>query len=252
MANIAVAGAHGMVGTAVVAELQSRHNEVVTISRRDGVDVLDPSSLVPALEGVDTVVDVLNTLDLDAEASADFFKKTSSALVAGEAEAGVRHHVALSIVNSDRILTVGHYAGKRAQESAVRQGVVPWTIVRSTQFFDFPSQVVSWTTQDGTCILAPVLMQPIDVRDVAEALVDAALAEPTNGIGEIAGPETHDAVDMARRSLVARGDSTRLLAGWHDGPFGTELVGDALLPSSDVRVMPRTFDAWLAEQHPAA
>ena len=246
--RIAIAGAGGMVGSRLEHSGREAGHDIVRISRSTHVNVLDEVALTAALQGVDVVIDVLNRVAPEPQQSAAFFDRTSRALLAGEAAAGVTHHVVLSIVSADRVVSNSHYAGKRAQEAAVRAGPVPWTILRATQFFDLPAMVAGWTTRSGLAILAPLLVQPVDVRDVASALLETATAPPQHGVVELAGPETHDFVDMARRTLCARGDKTRLLAGWHDGPFTAEMAGDVLLPGLDARIGSRTFDDWLVAE----
>jgi uncharacterized protein YbjT (DUF2867 family) len=247
--KIAVAGSTGMVGAAVCSAARGRGHEIVEISRHAGVDVTDSDQLTAALNGVDAVVDTLNTTEQDPEVAAAYFADTTRALLAAEQATGIAHHVALSIVNVDQVPGPGHYAGKRAQEQAVAAGDVPWTVVRATQFFDFPAQVVGWTAQDGTAVLAPLLLQPVDVRDVADALLDAAESAPENGFRELAGPETLDMVDMARRTLDARGDrSTKLLASWQNGFLPIDMAGEVLLPGPQATIGRHAFDDWLAEQ----
>jgi hypothetical protein len=125
-------------------------------------------------------------------------------------------------------------------------GTVPWTILRATQFFEFPEMIIRWTTPHGAATIPPLLMQPIASTDVARALIDVALTVPAGRILEAAGPNTEDLVDMARRALDAKDDTTtRLIPSWNDGPFGLEMAGDALLPGTHVRIAPTTFTDWL-------
>ena len=248
MASIAVAGATGLVGRAVVAALRAGGHEPVEISRAAGVDVLAGTGLDRALAGVSAVVDVLNSPARDADEAVAFFETTARNLLEAEQRAGVGHHVLLSIVTIDRFPGNAHYAGKRAQERVVEGGPVPWTIQRATQFHDFAAMVARRTTRDGTATVAPLLVQPVAVVDVAAVLVELATGAPLGRAPDLAGPEPQDLVDMARRTLSARGDRTRLRASWRDSPYGVDWAGEVLLPGDRARLGTTTFDTWLAEQ----
>ena len=170
-------------------------------------------------------------------------------LLAAEQQAGVQHHVALSIVGVDRVEGNGHYQGKRLQEELVTAGPVPATIVRATQFHEFAAMVVSWTRSGDPAAVPPLLVQPVAAADVADVLVRAALGNPA-GTMEVAGPGPQDLVDMARRTLAARGESLRLVPTWR-GVFGTEMAGEVLLPGPDAVIAPTSFEQWLTAQRPA-
>ena len=245
--RIAVIGGTGLVGRAVLAELGRQGHEGVTISRSEGVDVVSGDGLEAALARCDAVIDVVNTPDNEGDGPQRFFAAaTQNLLEAGQA-AGVGHHVVLSIVGVDRIRGNAHYTGKQHQERLARSGPVPATIVRATQFHDFAGMVASWTRDGDSAFVPPLLVQPIDVGDVAQALVDVAARVRNGGMVEVAGPYKQDLVDMARRTLAARGETVRLTTGW-DGPFGVEMAGDALLPGPGARICPTTFDDWLTRQ----
>ncbi len=158
---------------------------------------------------------------------------------------GVAHHVMLSIVGVDRIEGRAHYAGKRLQEELALDGPVPVTVVRATQFHDFAAMVVGWTQRDGVAEVPPLLVQPIAPRDVGDVLVEVASGPAQGRAADLAGPEPQDLVDMARRTLAARGQSVRLVPTWR-GPVGAESAGEVMLPGPDGRIAPTTFDAWLA------
>jgi uncharacterized protein YbjT (DUF2867 family) len=138
-----------------------------------------------------------------------------------------------------------HYAGKREQERLVEAGPVPWTIVPATQFHDFAAMVTSWTEQDGVATIAPLLVQPIAPADIAEVLAEVATGPPHGRYPDVAGPETQDLVDMARRTNEVRGRQVRLVPTW-SGLFGTSMAGNVLLPGEGARIMPTTIDEWLA------
>jgi uncharacterized protein YbjT (DUF2867 family) len=245
--RIAIAGATGNIGSLTTAALERKGHETVRISRSLGVDLTTGEGLDDALAGVDAVVDATNHTGSDRAETTDYFGTTTRTLLTAEEKAGVRHHVLLSIVGIDAVDGNAHYAGKREQERLVAGGTVPWTIVRTTQFHDFAAMVASWTERDGVAAIAPLLVQPIAPADVADVLAEVAAGEPRGRYRDVAGPETQDLVDMARRTHAARGQDVRLVPTW-SGLFGTSMAGDVLLPGEGARLAPTTFDAWLAEQ----
>jgi uncharacterized protein YbjT (DUF2867 family) len=245
--RIAVAGATGNIGSLTTAALERDGHETVRISRSLGVDLTTGEGLDDALAGVDAVVDATNHTGADRAGTTNYFGTTTRTLLTAEEKAGVRHHVLLSIVGIDAVDGNAHYAGKREQERLVARGTVPWTIVRATQFHDFAAMVASWTERDGVAAIAPLLVQPIAPADVADVLAEVAAGEPRGRYRDVAGPETQDLVDMARRTHAARGQDVRLVPTW-SGLFGTSMAGDVLLPGEGARLAPTTFDAWLAEQ----
>jgi uncharacterized protein YbjT (DUF2867 family) len=170
---------------------------------------------------------------------------TTRNLLAAEERAGVRHHVLLTIVGIERVEGNAHYAGKREQERLVAQGPVPWTIVPATQFHDFAATVCSWTEHDGVATIAPLLIQPIAPADIAEILAEIATAEPRGRYVDVAGPETQDLIDMARRTNEIRGRTVKLVPTW-SGLFDESMAGNVLLPGENARIAPTTFDDWLA------
>lgn len=243
--KVAVAGATGRIGSRTVATLRGSGHEVVEISRESGVDLRSGTGLDDLLENVDAVIDSTSTTAQITDEVVGFFTTVTANLLAAEARAGVAHHVALSIVGLTEPARNAHYAGKLAQEAAVAAGSIPWTVVRATQFHDFAAMVVGWTEQDGVATVAPLLVQPIAPADVAAVLAEVALGSPQRRHLDIAGPETQDLVDMARRTLAVRGRAVRLVPTW-DGPFSVAMAGNVLLPGPDARLMPTTFDEWLA------
>ncbi len=245
--RIAVAGATGNIGALTVAALERQGHDVVRIGRSLGVDLVTGEGLDGALNGAEAVVDVTNVPAGDrAEAVARFGAATRN-LLAAERSAGVRHHVLLSIVGLDRIEGNAHYAGKREQERLVSAGPVPWTIVPATQFHDFAATVTGWTEHDGVATIPPLLTQPIAPADVADVLAEVAVGDPRGRHADLAGPETQDLVDMARRTAEAQGRAVRLVPTW-SALFGPEWAGNVLLPAADARIAPTTFDQWLGQQ----
>jgi uncharacterized protein YbjT (DUF2867 family) len=243
--RIAVAGGTGRIGRLTIAALDRAGHQTVPLSRGAGVDAYTGAGLTDALRGADALVDVTNTQAGDEAEIVDFFGTTTKNLLAAGERAGVRHHVLLSIVGIDHKQRVPHYAGKLEQERLVASGPVPWSIVRATQFHDFAAMVAGWAEQNGTATIAPLLVQPIAHADVAAVLADVAVAAPLGARLDIAGPETQDLVDMARRTFAARGQGIRLIPTWR-GIFGPDMAGEVLLPGEDAVLGATTFDDWLA------
>jgi uncharacterized protein YbjT (DUF2867 family) len=250
--RVAVVGGTGLAGGHTIEALKQAGHDPVAIARSTGVDVTTGAGLAAALAGVQAVIDVTNTPAIEpAEVRRFFTASTGNLLDAGQ-RAGVRHHVLLSIVGIDRVEGTGHYAGKRRQEELVEAGPVPFTILRATQFFEFAEMVGGWTRHDGSAVVAPLLVQPVAAADVGTALAEAAAGPPQGRAADLAGPEPQDLVDMARRALAARGDSTRLVPSWRAGPFGTEMAGEVMLPGPGARIAPTTFDMWLTRSTAAS
>lgn len=243
--KIAVVGATGQIGSHTVIALKRAGHEVVPISRSTGVDVYTGTGLAEALSGTESVVDASNNRSQNEAEVVDFFATTSCNLLAAERDAGVRHHVLLSIVGLDNGQRVVHYSGKREQERQVRAGGVPWTIVRATQFFELAARVAEAAEHDGVAPIAPLLVQPIAPTDVGDILAEIAASDPLNSVLETAGPETQDFVDMARRTFTARGRTVALEPTWR-GAFDISMAGEVLLPGPGARIAPTTFEAWLA------
>ncbi|WP_200207721.1 SDR family oxidoreductase [Micromonospora coerulea] len=245
--RVAVAGASGNIGSLTVAALRRHGHDPVPISRSHGVDLLTGQGVDEALGGVDAVIDAISAPPADREATATYFATTTQNLLKAEQQAGVRHHVLLSIVEVHRIAGTAHYSGKREQERLVSAGQVPWTIVPVAQFFDFAATVARWTERDGTAYLAPLLVQPIAPADVADVLAEVAGGPPQGRHRDVAGPERQDLVDMARRTHQALGRVMKLVPTW-EAILGPDMAGNVLLPGPDARIAPTTFDDWLADQ----
>lgn len=249
--RVAVAGATGNIGARVVADLQRTGHEVVPISRSSGVDLSTGDGLDAALTGVQAVVDAISAPPTDRDRTVDYLGTATRNLLAAEERAGVGHHVLLSIVGIHGVDGNPHYAGKREQERLIEAGSVPWTIVPATQFHDFAEMVVSWTERsapDGASAeIAPLLVQPIDPDDIAAVLAEIVVGDPQGRYADVAGPQTQDLVDLARRTLAARGREVTLVPTW-SSIFGVEMAGNALLPGAGARIAPTTFDQWLSRQ----
>ncbi|MGI5327118.1 SDR family oxidoreductase [Actinomadura nitritigenes] len=243
--RIAVAGATGNIGALTATALQKAGHDVVRISRSLGVDLVTGDGLDAALTGVDAVVDATNATAADPAETVAFFAAATRNLLAAEERAGVRHHVLLSIAGVDRVEGNAHYAGKREQERLVTAGPVPWSIVPATQFHDFAAMLAGWTERDGVATIPPLLVQPVAPADVADVLAEVAAGTPQGRCPDLAGPDPHDLVDMARRTHQARGRTVKLVPTWA-GPLGTDMAGNVLLPGEGARIAPTTFEEWLA------
>jgi uncharacterized protein YbjT (DUF2867 family) len=247
--RIAVIGGTGTAGRFTIERVRRAGHEATVIARARGVDVVTGAGLDAALVGIDVVVDVSNVQGPDAESTRALFATATRNLLAAEQRAGVKHHVLLSIVGVDRIEGNAHYAGKRQQEELLAASSVPVTIQRATQFHEFAATVVGWTRQGQVAALPPLLVQPVAAADVGETLAQLALGRPQGRAIDLAGPAPEDLVDMARRTLAARGEAIRLVPSWRTGVFDLDAAGEALLPGPEARLAPTTFDAWLASQH---
>ncbi|KUI36589.1 NmrA family transcriptional regulator [Mycobacterium sp. IS-1496] len=245
--RIAVAGATGNIGARTVSFLERDGHEVVRMSRSLGTDLLTGDGLDAALDGVHAVVDAISSPPISPDETRQYFATTTRNLLAAEERAGVSHHVLLSIVGISRMSDGGtaHYAGKREHERLVEEGAVPWTIVPATQFYDFAALAAGWTERDGVATIAPLLVQPIAPDDIAAVLAEIAAGEPQGRYVDVAGPETQDLVDMARRTNAVRGHMVKLVPTW-SGPLDLSMAGNVLLPGDNARIASTTFDRWLA------
>jgi uncharacterized protein YbjT (DUF2867 family) len=246
--RVAVIGGTGMVGRKTVDALKRAGHEAIVVARSRGVDVARGEGLDDALAGVESVIDVTNIQASDTDATRNLFAIAMRNLLDAERRAGVRHHVLLSIVGIDRLDGNAHFAGKREQERMLSNGPVPFTIQRATQFHEFAWQVVQWTRAGDSATVPPLLVQPVAAADVGAVLAEIATSDPRGRATDLAGPEPQDLVDMARRTLAARGESIRLIPSWRNGVFGLDAAGEVLLAGPEARLGATTFDTWLAEQ----
>lgn len=245
--DIAVAGGTGIAGTEVVRIAQQRGHRVRVLSRGNGVDVRSGSGLADALAGADTVIDVVATPSQRERSAIDFFTETSSHLLAAGERAGVRHHIALSIVGIDRA-PHGYYAGKLAQEQAVQSGRVPWSIQRATQFHDFAAQVYRSASFGPLHPALRMRTQPISIVEVATRLVDVAEVGPSGRVQDIAGPQEEQLVDMMRSWAAHTGHGGWMPAFSMPGPFGRAISDGSILPGADAKTGTVTFADWLTAQ----
>jgi uncharacterized protein YbjT (DUF2867 family) len=239
--KIVVIGGTGLIGRRVVELLSERGHDAVAASPSTGVDTLTGEGLAAALEGADAVVDTANAPSFEDGPVLEFFQRSTGNVVAAEKDAGVRHHVALSIVGADRMPDIGYMRAKVAQERIVRESGVPFTIVRATQFFEFIGALADGATQGDTTVLSDVLMQPIAAADVSAALAEVAVSDPANGVIELAGPEPLRLDELARRLLAARGDARTVVTDPHAGYYGGTVDDRSLTPGNDPAISDHRF-----------
>jgi uncharacterized protein YbjT (DUF2867 family) len=244
--KIVVIGGSGLIGSKLVERLRQGGHEVLAASPNSGVNTITGEGLAQALAGAEVVVDVANSPSFEDRAVLAFFQVSGRNLLAAEAAAGVKHHVALSVVGTDRLQASGYFRGKQAQEDLIRAGSVPYTIVHSTQFFEFAGGIAQSAAVGETVHLSPALVQPISSDDVAGFMADVAVAAPLNGIVEIAGPERFGLADMVGRFLKRIGDPRSVTADVHASYFGVELNDRSLTPGDNPRLGQVRFDDWLA------
>jgi uncharacterized protein YbjT (DUF2867 family) len=245
--RIAVAGGTGAVGRTVVEAAQAAGHETVVLARSAGVDLISGDGLDPALKGATAVIDVSNVTAMGARRSTAFFEQATGRLLEAGRRAGVRHHVALSIVGCDRV-DFGYYLGKRRQEALVLGDGVPGSVLRATQFHEFAAQLLDRTR--GPVAVVPVMRsQPVAAREVAEALVRLAEQDPVGMAPELAGPREEVMTVLVRRVLRAQGRRTPVLPLRLPGATGRAMAGDGLLPTGPGQRGTETFDAWLARTY---
>lgn len=248
--KIVVIGGSGLIGKKLVGNLRQRGHEVVAASPSSGVNTLTGEGLAQALTGAQVVIDVTNSPSFEDKAVMEFFETSGRNLLAAEAAAGVGHHVALSVVGTDRLLASGYFRAKMAQENLIKASRIPYTIVRATQFFEFVGAIAQSATEGQTVRLPPALMQPIVSDDVAAALAEVAIKAPVNGMIELAGPEPIRQDELVRRFLSATKDARKVTTDVHARYFGTELSDQSLTPGSNPRLGPTRFDDWLKRATP--
>lgn len=247
--KIVVIGGTGLIGSKLVALLRQRGHEVLAASPDSGVNTLTGEGLPAALAGAQVVVDVANSPSFETPAVMKFFQTSGQNLLAAEAKAGVRHHVVLSIVGADRLPDSGYLRAKVAQESLAKASGIPYSILRSTQFFEFGGRIAD-EGSNGNTVRVPgaALIQPILSDDVVAALADVALGAPVNGTVEVGGPERFQFRDFVARTLSARNDKRAVVGDLHARYFGTELQEESLVTGSSARIGQMRYDAWLSRQ----
>ena len=243
--KIVVIGGTGLIGSKLVDLLQQSCLDVVPVSRAYGVNTVTGEGLDEALEDAEIVVDVTRSPSLEEQAALEFFEMSERNIIAAEVKAEVQHHIALSVVGTDRLQDSGYFRAKLAQEKRIRESPIPYTILRATQFFEFLRGIADAGTSDDTVFLPPALFQPIAADDVADALADIALSLPANGIAEVAGSERVSLAGLIGRFLSETGDPRMVAADDNARYFGAKLNNSSLIPGENARLGSRTFEIWL-------
>jgi uncharacterized protein YbjT (DUF2867 family) len=243
--KIVVIGGSGLIGKKVVKDLRQQGHEVVAASPSSGVNTVTGEGLAEALAGAQVVVDVANAPVWEDKAVLEFFEKSGRNLLAAEVVAGVGHHVALSVVGTERLLTSGYFRAKMAQETLIKASSIPYTIVRATQFFEFVGGIAQSATEGQTVHVPPALMQPIVSDDVAAALADVAVEEPLNGTIELAGPEPIRMDELVRKYLTANHDARTVTTDAHASYYGVAVNDQSLTPGDHPRLGKTRFEDWL-------
>lgn len=243
--KIIVIGGTGLIGSKVVTKLCKSGFEAVAASRSSGVDTMTGRGLADVLAGASVVVDVSNSPTFDGAASLEFFETSTRNLLRAEARAGVRHHVALSVVGTDRLSESGYMRAKFAQEKLIKDSSIPYSIVHATQFFESIQKVAGLASYGATVRVPPVLVQPIACDDVASVLCDVSVGDPLSGTIDVAGPEQFRLDELVRRRLMARHDSREVVRDPRARFFGAVVDDRSLLPGADARLAATRFEDWL-------
>jgi uncharacterized protein YbjT (DUF2867 family) len=242
--KVVVIGGTGLIGSKVVAKLTAHGHEAVPASPDSGVNSLTGEGLAEVLVGADVLVDVSNSPSFADDDVMQFFTTSTRTLVNAEKEAGVRHHVALSIVGCHRVTGSGYLRAKVAQERLIEESGIPYSVVQATQFFEFAGAIADASTIDGVVHLPPVSFQPMAAEDVATFVARTAAGDPLNGTLEVGGPQRFRFDEFIRRVLTERGDQREVNADPHARYFGAELNEDDIVPGPDATLAETTYDAW--------
>lgn len=245
--KLVIIGGSGLIGSKLVTKLREHGHEAVAASPNSGVNSLTGEGLADVLQGASVVVDVSNAPSFEESAVMEFFTTSTRNLLSYEAAAGVTHHVALSVVGTDRLLDSAYFRAKTAQEKLIKESSIQYSIVHATQFFEFLKSIAAAATDGNTVRLAPVLIQPMAADDVAKAVGRIAVGAPVNGTVEIAGPEQFRLDELVRQSLGARDDPREVVADPQSRYFGAALSERTLVPGGDAQLGEIRFAEWLAQ-----
>jgi uncharacterized protein YbjT (DUF2867 family) len=250
--KIVVIGGSGLIGSKVVQKLGAQSHQAVAASPNTGVNSVTGEGLAEALKGASVVVDVSNSPSWEDAAVMKFFETSTRNLLVSEAAAGVGHHVALSVVGTDRLSESGYFRAKIAQERLIKASSIPYSIVHATQFFEFLKGLADISVDGGKVHLPPVLFQPMAADDVASGVANVAVGQPVNGIVEIGGPEQFRVDELVRRRLAALKDPREVIADPEARYDGAEVSERTLLPGKDARLGETRFATWLKTSTAAA
>lgn len=246
--KIVINGGTGLIGTKVAEKLRGDGHIVIAGSPSTGLNSITGEGLDDAMSGTDIVIDLSNAPSWEDGAVMDFFRTSGQNLVAAEKKAGVKHHLILSIVGVERMPNVGYMRAKLAQEEAVKQSGLPYTIIRSTQFQEFVPALANGAIQGNEANVSDVQFQPIAAEDVAAFVAQIAVSEPKNGITEIAGPDRHTQSDFAALYLKNIGSPVTVITNHDDIYYGGKIPNDALVPQGEARLGTINFKQWLSMQ----
>ena len=248
--KIVVIGGTGLIGSKVVEKLKQKGHEALAAAPNTGVNTITGEGLADALAGAQVVVDVANSPSFEDQAAMDFFQTAGKNLTAAEVAAGIKHHVALSVVGTERLQDSGYFRAKLAQETIIKSSPIPYTIVRATQFFEFIRAIAQSATEGDTVRLSHALFQPMAAEDVATAVAEAALAEPVNGMVEIAGPDSFHIDEIVGRVLAYDKNPRKVVVDPKARYFGVKVSDQTLLPGPNPRLGSTKFDWWLTHVPP--
>src|SRR5215470_14752937 len=244
--KIVVIGGTGLIGSKLVKKLGEYGHDAIAAAPSSGVNSLTGEGLADALKGASVVVDVTNSPSWEDAAVLNFFETSTRNLLDYESAAGVGHHVALSVVGTERLLESGFFRAKLVQENLIKASSIPYSIVRATQFFEFVKNIADFSTEGNMVRLPPALFQPMAADDVARAIGRIAMSSPVNGTVEIGGPEQFRLDELIRRDLAARKDRREVISDPHARYFGIEVSERTLVPNDDARLGETRFDDWLS------
>ena len=250
--KIVVIGGTGLIGSKLVGKLRERGHEVVPASPASGVNTLTGEGLTEVLEAAHVVVDVSNSPSFADDAVMAFFRTSTGNLVGAEQKAGVDHHVALSVVGTDRLTESGYFRAKIVQETLIKESGLPYSIVHATQFFEFVGSIAQAATEGGTVRLSGARIQPMAAEDVADAVARVTVGAPLNGTIEVAGPEQFGLDELIRTGLAYRGDPREVVTDPTARYFGVRLESDTLLPGPGAQLSATRFEEWLPLNPPPA
>lgn len=247
--KIVVIGGSGLIGSKLVHKLREHGHETVAASPKSGVNTITGEGLAEALKNASVVVDVTNAPSWEDAAVLNFFETSTRNLLASEATAGVGHHVALSVVGTERMLESGYFRAKIAQENLIKHSSIPYSIVRATQFYEFVKGIADFSTEGDTVRLPSVLIQPMAADDVASALARTAIGAPKNGTVEVGGPEKFNLDGLIRQGLTAYRDPRKVVADPRARYYGIEVKERTLVPEDDAKLGTIRFENWLAQNN---
>ena len=245
--RIVVIGGSGLIGSKLVTKLREQGQEAIAASPNSGVNSLTGEGLAEAMKGASVVVDVTNSPSWEDAAVMTFFETSTRNLLSYGAAAGVKHHVALSVVGTERLLASGFFRAKMAQENLIKASSIPYTIIRATQFFEFVKAIADLSTEGNKVRLPTALIQPMAADDVAAAVGRVAVGAPANGIVEVAGPQQFRLNEFVLQGLRAYNDPRTVVADPGAGYFGVEVDERTLVPDKDARLGETRFETWLTQ-----